>query len=294
MWRLQGNEEDPNAGAFETGKGRNNSTAAVLRSNAYKDLRFMQTVKVTPNTDYIVSGWLKTQGVAQEDGALRGAGISVFGAWEGSEPIGGDTDWTPVQFTFNSKDRTEVEICARLGFFAACAKGTIWFDDLRMVPAGAPSGIPPAPVAPNGTNTAPPDDFTVFSNTIIFGLTREDAGALLSGGRLKSDPLAVISGLNSSVTSGKAVLVSNLGLSFRPGQTAVVNGAYSLEIMAVINTDGAIDTQLALSSGAGKPATNLRLDEPAWKRGETKFLGSFEDEQADPAKPVRFAFISIH
>ncbi len=132
-WRLQGHREDKEAGSFEPKAGRNNSTAAVLRSKEINDIRFMQTVKVTPNTDYVVSGWLKTQGVIQEDGALRGAGLSILGGFEGTEPIGGDTDWTPVQFTVNSKDRTEVEICARLGFFGAAAKGTIWFDDLRMV-----------------------------------------------------------------------------------------------------------------------------------------------------------------
>lgn len=136
QWRLQGHREDKEAGSFEPNAGRNNSTAAVLRSEEINDIRFMQTVKVTPNTDYVVSGWLKTQGVVQEDGKLRGAGLSVLGGFEGTKPIGGDNDWTLVQFTFNSKERTEVEICARLGFFGAAAKGTIWFDDLRMERAG--------------------------------------------------------------------------------------------------------------------------------------------------------------
>jgi hypothetical protein len=34
---------------------------------------------------------------------------------------------------FDSRDREEVEVCPRLGFYASMATGTVWFDDLCLI-----------------------------------------------------------------------------------------------------------------------------------------------------------------
>jgi hypothetical protein len=34
---------------------------------------------------------------------------------------------------FDSAKRTDVTVCARLGFYASTAKGVAWFDDLCLV-----------------------------------------------------------------------------------------------------------------------------------------------------------------
>ncbi len=45
----------------------------------------------------------------------------------------GDTDWTYVTVVFDSGQRTEVGVAARLGFFYSTVTGTAWYDDLCLI-----------------------------------------------------------------------------------------------------------------------------------------------------------------
>lgn len=68
-----------------------------------------------------------------QKGANFGANLSLEGAYEHSESITGDTDWTYVTLLFDSGQRTEVSACTRLGFYNSIAKGAAWFDDVNLI-----------------------------------------------------------------------------------------------------------------------------------------------------------------
>lgn len=126
------------------------------------DARWTQTVGVMENTDYVLSGWIKTQNVAHTGETVdAGANLSVEsdipgdGYYTRTPALLGTNDWTYVSVVFNTGWNTEIQIDARLGMFVGTTTGTAWFDDIRLVPlrrlyvsssqSGTVAGIPFAP-----------------------------------------------------------------------------------------------------------------------------------------------------
>ncbi|MBN1812922.1 MAG: hypothetical protein JXA14_13895 [Anaerolineae bacterium] len=100
------------------------------------DARWTQVIPVRPQTNYTLSGWIRTENVApSEEGYDAGANLSVLDTWLHTTPLLGTNDWTYVNLTFNSGDSNQVVIAARLGFYSGTTTGTAWFDDVRLVPA---------------------------------------------------------------------------------------------------------------------------------------------------------------
>ena len=44
-----------------------------------------------------------------------------------------NSDWTFLTLAFNSRDRTAVEVSARLGHHGSTCTGKAWFDDLCLI-----------------------------------------------------------------------------------------------------------------------------------------------------------------
>jgi len=110
------------------------TNAIEIRTANADDAKYVQKVAVKPRTRYLLSGWIKTKDVAVvEKGGRTGANLSIDGGYEASTSLAGTNDWTYVVLVFNSANRTDVTVCARLGFFYSTAKGTAWFDDLSLV-----------------------------------------------------------------------------------------------------------------------------------------------------------------
>lgn len=102
-------------------------------SDEFNDAMFYKKVTVTPYTPYRVSCMVKTENVVTEKAVSNaGAGICISDTTECSSTITGTQDWQKLEFMFNSKDRTEVEIGFRLGSYADNCKGTAWFSDLNL------------------------------------------------------------------------------------------------------------------------------------------------------------------
>lgn len=97
------------------------------------DAMFFRTVPVTPNTPYKVTCMVKTKNIENsENNPVAGAQICLTGTEEHSEVLTGDNDWTKLEFYFNSKNNTEVEIGFRLGGNLTKASGTAWYSDLSL------------------------------------------------------------------------------------------------------------------------------------------------------------------
>lgn len=102
--------------------------SARIDASASNDAYWSQPVSVQPNTNYILSGWIRTQDVA--GGA--GASFGLFGRWDHSAGLFGTNDWTYVTFPFNSGSDNVVYPAARIGHWGATSTGTVWFDDIRV------------------------------------------------------------------------------------------------------------------------------------------------------------------
>jgi hypothetical protein len=114
--------------------------ALAIRSAQADHARYTQQVTVKPNTRYLLCGWIKTQDVeVVQKGGRQGANLSLDSGHEATESHVGTQDWTYVTLLFDSGNRSEVMVCARLGLYSSTAKGTAWFDDLVLVELSPPA-----------------------------------------------------------------------------------------------------------------------------------------------------------
>lgn len=121
--------------------------------------RWIQEVAVKPDTEYLLSGWIKTERVS-----MRGTGalIQAEGIRESSsgnasevkkrrkdvlartEPVSGTNEWQYVEIQFKTgKRHRKLEVFCGLGDYGAHTAGTAFFDDiqLREVPTSYLCGV---------------------------------------------------------------------------------------------------------------------------------------------------------
>jgi len=108
--------------------------AARIDSPTENDARWTQYVIVTPNTSYVLSGWIKTTNVGQP---TIGANLGLVDGWPHSADVRSTQDWTYVEVMLDSGSRTELWIGARLGHWGNTNTGVAWFDDLALREQGS-------------------------------------------------------------------------------------------------------------------------------------------------------------
>lgn len=102
-------------------------------SEEFNDAMFYETVDVLPNTSYKVTCKIKTENVkSKNENTDSGAHICISETLEKSDNVVGTSDWTEVEFYFNSKNRTTVDVGFRLGGFEDNCTGTAWFSDFKI------------------------------------------------------------------------------------------------------------------------------------------------------------------
>ncbi len=128
--------------------GSVNSTIGVVKSSSGEhvvkitnkqddDAHLWQTVKVSPNTIYKFSVYVKTQNVAGKGGANIGLeDTPCF-----SRFVSGTTDWTLVEFVGKTDgSQKELKIGCRLGNYNNTASGTAYFKDFKAEKLSSYSG----------------------------------------------------------------------------------------------------------------------------------------------------------
>lgn len=104
-----------------------------ISSKEENDAMFYKEIKVTKNTPYRVTCMVKTEDVKTiKEVSDGGAHISIADTVEKSRSITGTNDWQKLEFIFNSKDRTSVNIGFRLGGYEDNFAGTVWFSDFKI------------------------------------------------------------------------------------------------------------------------------------------------------------------
>ena len=110
-----------------------NMNSYKIENTDYNDAMFFKKIDVVPNTSYKVTCMIKTENVVNKElNTDAGAHICINESTEKSDNVTGTTDWTKVEFIFNSKNRQEVEIGFRLGGNNYNSIGTAWFSDMKI------------------------------------------------------------------------------------------------------------------------------------------------------------------
>jgi len=112
------------------------STVAHSGKNSVKisstegaDASWMTVVPLKPFSKYRLSGWIKTENL--EPGTSRGALINFHGTDIRTNSVSGTQDWTRVEVVFDSEANDGLSLSCLFGGWGK-AKGTAWFDDLRL------------------------------------------------------------------------------------------------------------------------------------------------------------------
>lgn len=114
-------EDDP--AYVRTGK-----RSIKITSTQGADVGWSANVSVKPNTDYKMSGWVKTEGVR----GARGGLMNVHTIGEGvTSPVSGDSDWKKVEVTFNTGGQDSILINCLFGGWGT-SRGTAWYDDVSL------------------------------------------------------------------------------------------------------------------------------------------------------------------
>ena len=114
-------EDDP--AHVRTGK-----RSLKITSTQGADVGWRANVRVKPNTDYKMSGWVKTEGLR----GARGSLMNVHTIGEGvTSPVSGDSDWTKVESTFNTGGQENILINCLFGGWGT-SRGTAWYDDVAL------------------------------------------------------------------------------------------------------------------------------------------------------------------
>jgi dolichyl-phosphate-mannose-protein mannosyltransferase len=133
---------NPNISDFliEKGNAQEGLHYLTIVNRESNDARLVQRVNVQKNATYKISGWIKTEGVAED---YIGANLSLNDYWFISRDIKGTTDhWEYVEFYVTVEDDiSSVDVALRLGGYGATTTGKASFDNAGMekvneVPAG--------------------------------------------------------------------------------------------------------------------------------------------------------------
>jgi uncharacterized protein len=112
-----------------------------ISSEEGSDTSFHWDADLLPGTDYEWSGWIKTKDLSTSGGA-KGAMLEIHslnGEQPHTKPLKGNVDWTEVKLKFNTGKQTRVSFNLLFGGWGP-AKGTAWWDDMKLVSLGAGGG----------------------------------------------------------------------------------------------------------------------------------------------------------
>ncbi|WP_052350817.1 phospholipid carrier-dependent glycosyltransferase [Paenibacillus gorillae] len=154
-------------------------TAAVIENTQPNHAKWVQKIKVDPNTYYRINGWVN---VAGTDENATGANLLIIGVG-GEFPQIHNTagEWKLIEFYGKtSKGQKEIQLAASLGGYGSLNTGRAWFDDLALtqvdkLPAGV-TAISFAPSDVSGGDAAKADSppkvsaFPVLAISTLFAM----------------------------------------------------------------------------------------------------------------------------
>lgn len=102
--------------------------SACIVNNSPNHARFNQEIKVSGNSHYKLSCWVKTENVGSE---FSGANITVEGILDISEHVQGTNDWKYIElYGSTKKNQKSIVLSLALGSYGNENTGKVWFDDV--------------------------------------------------------------------------------------------------------------------------------------------------------------------
>lgn len=113
-------------------EAREGQHSAVVNNIGMNDARFVQRVRVEPESLYRLSGWIKVEDMVDSG---RGANLSIEGVYVFSESVyDADGQWHYVElYGETGEDQKEVIVFARVGGYGGESQGKACFDGLSLV-----------------------------------------------------------------------------------------------------------------------------------------------------------------
>ena len=109
--------------------GRTGQRCVRIDSDAGADVGWLQDVRVKPDADYVLTGWVKTENVR----GARGALLNVHTIQSARTPaVSGTKDWTKVECRFSTGANSRIQINCLFGGWGQ-STGTAWYDDISLV-----------------------------------------------------------------------------------------------------------------------------------------------------------------
>ena len=113
--------------------GRTGKHSVKISSENGVDAGWMIDLKCDPNTDYVLSGWIKTENLKRV-GRAEGALLNLHIHQLRSNSVSGTGDWKKVELKFNSGVENHVIINCLYGGYGL-ATGAAYYDDIELVRA---------------------------------------------------------------------------------------------------------------------------------------------------------------
>lgn len=135
-WKAEGYRMEPEVTAFEWTLDKDGIGVLEIDNKVGNDARYVQTVKVSPNTWYRITGWGKAENVGP---TKMGLYISVMGTFHNSRDLRGTLDWQPLGFWVQTGNlETKLQIACRLGGYSSLNTGKGWCTGISVSAAGTP------------------------------------------------------------------------------------------------------------------------------------------------------------
>lgn len=112
------------------GNGKDGNNYMKITSLVSDDARLIFSIKVKPTEKYKVTCWAKSENIPA-DPNKAGANISIWGTNTViSKDIKGDSDWSMLEFYFESTNSDKADLTLGIGSYARDNTGTAYFDDV--------------------------------------------------------------------------------------------------------------------------------------------------------------------
>lgn len=155
QWQIQAVGEPPAVVMDAQNSHDGNGALQIVQRDPGSRMSVVQVVPVQPGREYLVSAWMKADGIVR-----FGLGAALLVGDRAGKPIGSTLparfrqdsyDWTQVGVRFNSGANTAVSLALCLSE----STGSVWFDQVALAaapawhgPAGPPPDLSPATVLP--------------------------------------------------------------------------------------------------------------------------------------------------
>lgn len=206
LWSTQAYEEGKTIFTIDKAGPHSGASYVTIENRQANDARWVQKIKVKSNTQYKLSGWVKTDNIGTE---AKGANITVEGIADSSADIKGTSEqWQPLEMYIKTDSKQEeLDFTARLGGYGYANTGKASFDDLAVeeitaAPAGA-NVIQLGAEIKQAASSTPKGDGVVISYTRMIWWTLIFIGLFIFVNRL----VIRRQFLNYSISEAKVIMI---------------------------------------------------------------------------------------